>query len=131
MTIQEVARKLNLTQDTLRFYEKSGLLGKIARDKSGYRDYTQQDLRRIEFVKCMRSAELSIEVLRKYMDLYDNGKDTQEERKQLLIEQKKLLDHKLELMKQASERLALKIKLYEEGKLEQYLEDNKEALENE
>ncbi len=126
MTIHEVAKKLNLTQDTLRFYEKNGLLGRIARDKSGYRDYTEQDLKRIEFIKCMRSAELSIEVLKKYMELYDRGKDTGEERKQLLIEQKKLLDCKIETMKQASKRLETKIRLYEEGKLDKYLESNKQ-----
>lgn len=126
MTIHEVAKKLNLTQDTLRFYEKNGLLGHIARDKSGYRDYTEQDLKRIEFIKCMRSAELSIEVLKKYMELYDRGKDTGEERKQLLIEQKKLLDCKIETMKQASKRLETKIRLYEEGKLDNYLESNKQ-----
>lgn len=126
MTIHEVAKKLNLTQDTLRFYEKNGLLGRIARDKSGYRDYTEQDLKRIEFIKCMRSAELSIEVLKKYMELYDRGEDTGEERKQLLIEQKKLLDCKIETMKQASKRLETKIRLYEEGKLDKYLESNKQ-----
>lgn len=122
MTIHEVAKKLNVTQDTLRFYERNGLLGNIARDKSGYRNYTEQDLKRIEFVKCMRSAELSIEVLRKYMALYDQGEDTGEERKQLLIEQKKLLDQKIETMQQASQRLEKKIRLYEEGKLDQYLQ---------
>lgn len=126
MTIHEVAKKLNLTQDTLRFYEKNGLLGRIARDKSGYRDYTEQDLKRIEFIKCMKNAELSIEVLKKYMELYDRGEDTGEERKQLLIEQKKLLDCKIETMKQASKRLETKIRLYEEGKLDKYLESNKQ-----
>lgn len=126
MTIHEVAKKLNLTQDTLRFYEKNGLLGRIARDKSDYRDYTEQDLKRIEFIKCMKNAELSIEVLKKYMELYDRGEDTGEERKQLLIEQKKLLDCKIETMKQASKRLETKIQLYEEGKLDKYLESNKQ-----
>lgn len=121
MTIHEVAKKLNLTQDTLRFYEKNGLLGTIARDKSGYRDYTEQDLKRIEFIRCMRSAELPVEVLRKYIELYDNGEETGEERKQLLMEQKTLLDQKIKTMQQASKRLEDKIRLYEEGKLDQYL----------
>lgn len=50
MTINEVSKKLNITQDTLRFYEKTGLIGPIRRDKSGYRNYQEDDLRRIEFV---------------------------------------------------------------------------------
>lgn len=122
MTINEVSKKLNLTHDTLRFYEKSGLIGPIEREKSGYRNYQENDLKRIEFVKCMRKAELSIEVLKKYIELYDKGNETKEERKRLLIEQKEILDNKIRAMQEASKRLEYKINLYYEGKLDEYLE---------
>lgn len=122
MTINEVSKKLNITHDALRFYEKNGLLGTILRDKNGYRNYEEQDLKRIEFIKCMRSAELSIDVLKKYITLYERGEDTREERKNLLIEQKELLDNKIKIMQKASERLEYKINLYYEGKLDEYLE---------
>lgn len=125
MTINEVSKKLNMTQDTLRFYEKNGLIGPIQREKSGYRNYQEDDLRRIEFVRCMRSAELPIEVLKKYMKLYDEGDETKEERKKLLIEQKGILDDKIKAMQEASKRLEYKINLYDVGKLEEYLEKNK------
>ena len=121
MTINEVSKKVNISQDTLRFYEKSGLIGPIERSKSGYRNYGENDLKRIEFVKCMRNAELSIEVLRRYMELFDRGDETKEERKNLLIEQKEILDKKIKDMREASERLEYKIKLYSEGKLDEYL----------
>ena len=124
MTINEVSKKLNMTQDTLRFYEKIGLIGPIKREKSGYRNYQEEDLKRIEFVKCMRNAELSIEVLKKYMDLYDKGKNTTEERKNLLIEQKEILDKKIKTMQEASERLDYKINLYNKGELDKYLDNN-------
>lgn len=126
MTINEVSKKLNLTADTLRFYEKEGLIGPIERSSSGYRNYSEEDLKRIEFVKCMRNAELSIEVLKKYLDLYDEGDKTKEERKNLLIEQKEILDKKIKDMQEASKRLDYKIKLYYEGKLDEYLEKTKE-----
>lgn len=122
MTINEVAKKLNITHDTLRFYEKSGLIGPIERDQSGYRNYQEHDLRRIEFIKCMRNAELSIEALKTYIDLYEKGDETKEERKKLLIKQKDLIDHKIEAMQEASKRLDYKINLYYEGKLDEYLE---------
>ncbi len=121
MTINEVSKKVNITQDTLRFYQKSGLIGPIERSKSGYRNYSEEDLKRIEFVKCMRNAELSIEVLKKYLDLFDEGEETKEERKQLLIEQKEILDNKIKDMQEASKRLDYKINLYYEGKLDEYL----------
>ena len=47
MTINEVSKKLNITQDTLRFYEKTGLIGPIRRDKSGYRNYQEEDFERL------------------------------------------------------------------------------------
>lgn len=122
MTINEVSKKLDITQDTLRFYEKTGLIGPIRRDKSGYRNYQEEDLRRIEFVKCMRGAELSIDVLRTYLRLFDEGDETKEERKELLIKQKKILDEKISTMQKASERLEYKITLYNNGKLDKYLE---------
>ena len=122
MTINEVSKKLDITQDTLRFYEKTGLIGPIRRDKSGYRNYQEEDLRRIEFVKCMRGAELSIDVLRTYLRLFDEGDETKEERKELLIKQKKILDEKISTMQKASERLEYKITLYNNGELDKYLE---------
>lgn len=122
MTINEVSKKLNITQDTLRFYEKTGLIGPIRRDKSGYRNYQEDDLRRIEFVKCMRGAELSIDVLRTYLRLFDEGDETKEAKKELLIKQKKILDEKISAMKEASERLEYKIALYNNGELDKYLE---------
>ena len=124
MTINEVSKKLNITQDTLRFYEKTGLIGPIRRDKSGYRNYQEEDLRRIEFVKCMRGAELSIDVLRTYLRLFDEGDETKEERKELLIKQKKILDEKISTMQKASKRLEYKITLYNNGELDKYLEKN-------
>ncbi len=126
MTINEVSKQVNISQDTLRFYEKSGLIGPIARSNSGYRNYKEEDLRRIEFVKCMRNAELPIEILKRYLDLYDKGDETKEERKKLLIEQKEILDNKIKDMQEASKRLDYKINLYYEGKLDEYLEKTKE-----
>lgn len=59
----------DLSPDTLRFYEKKGLIGPIQRTKSGIRNYSEQDLKRIEFIKCMRGVDLSIDVLKKYVKI--------------------------------------------------------------
>ena len=63
MRIAEVAQKFAISPDTLRYYERMGLLGPIARTTSGVRDYSEADCNRIEFVKCMRGANVSIEAL--------------------------------------------------------------------
>lgn len=120
MTIKEVAEKFNMTNDTLRYYEKVGLIGPIKKNSSGIRDYSEEYLRRIEFIKCMRSAGISIEVLKKYVDLYDEGESTKLARQHLLEEQEKL-EEKIKTMTEALDKLKYKIELYKTDKLDEYL----------
>lgn len=126
MTIKEVAEKFDLSPDTLRFYEKQGLIGPIKKTTSGIRDYDKQDLLRIEFIKCMRSAEIPIAVLREYVLLYEEGETTKERRKMLLKEQKAHLEAKLTKLKEAYQLLNRKIDLYDQGQLDTYLEKGSE-----
>lgn len=116
MTIKEVSEKYDLTNDTLRYYEKVGLIGPVKKNKSGIRDYTEEDLKRIEFVKCMRSAGLSIEVLKEYIDLFAEGKKTEKARKELLKRERENLRKKIEKMQEAYERLNYKIDVFYKDK---------------
>jgi len=115
MTITEVSKKFDLTQDTLRYYERIGLIPEVNRNKSGIRDYTEEDCRWVEFVKCMRSAGLPIEVLIEYVTLFQQGYETADARKELLIEQRKELIEKMEEMKKTLKRLDYKIERYKQG----------------
>ncbi len=121
MTIKEVSEKFDLSQDTLRFYEKKGLIGPVKKTSGGIRDYDEDDLNRIEFVKCMRSAFVPIAVLKKYIDLFEAGDFTKDERVKLLEKQREILKEKLEDMQKAYDRLDKKINLYYDGKLDQYM----------
>lgn len=112
MKINEVALMFDMTQDTLRYYEKIGLLDPILKDKSGNRDYQSQDIKRLEFIRCMRDAGLSIQVLQKYIDLYNQGDETIEERKNLLVMQKNQLMEKQERIQISIHKLNHKIEHY-------------------
>ena len=81
MTIAEVSKKYDLTPDTLRYYERIGLLSSVPRNTSGIRNYDEASCKRIEFIKCMRSAGVEIEILIEYMQLLAKGKSTVEARK--------------------------------------------------
>ncbi|MFT8314402.1 MAG: MerR family transcriptional regulator [Clostridium sp.] len=118
MTIAEVSEKFNLSQDTLRYYERIGLIPNVNRNKSGIRDYTEEDCRWVEFIKCMRSAGLPIEVLIEYVGLFQQGDGTIESRKELLIEQRKQLIARMEDMQKSLERLNYKIERYEQSVVE-------------
>ena len=113
MTITEVSKKFDLSQDTLRYYERIGLIPFVNRSKGGIRDYTEEDCRWVEFIKCMRNAGLPIEVLIEYVTLFQQGDETVDARKELLIEQRKKLVTRIEDMKKTLERLDYKISRYE------------------
>jgi DNA-binding transcriptional MerR regulator len=115
MTIAEVSKKYELSADTLRYYERIGLIPKVNRNKSGIRDYTEKDCGWVEFIKCMRGAGLPIEVLIEYVGLFGQGDETIEARKEILTEQRKQLIEKMEDMKKTIERLDYKIERYEQA----------------
>src|SRR5512146_2903225 len=91
MKIAEVGERYGISLDTLRYYERIGLIPPVHRNEGGIRDYNDLDLRRVEFIKCMRSAGLSIEVLIEYVRLVQLGDETIEARKEILKEQRELL----------------------------------------
>ena len=113
MTIAEVCTRFDLSQDTLRYYEKIGLIPSIQRKSSGIRNYSEEDCKWIEFIKCMRSAGLSIEFLSEYVRLFKEGDTTLEKRRTLLIEQRRLLRDKMEEMQTTLDRLDRKVERYD------------------
>ena len=121
MQISEVAKEFDLTTDTLRYYEREGLIGPIAKGKNGIRNYTENDLQRIRFVKCMRAAGLEISFLKRYLQLFDEGDKTVKERREILVEQRKILKEKLDAMQEAYDRLNYKIDLYDKNMLDKKL----------
>lgn len=113
MTISEISKKFDLTPDTLRYYERIGLIPNVGRSSGGIRDYNEEDCRWIEFIKCMRSAGLPVEILIEYVALFQKGDGTIEARKALLIEQRTLLAARVEEMQNTLNRLDIKIERYE------------------
>lgn len=113
MTIAEVSKMYNLSADTLRYYERIGLIPTVGRTKSGIRNYTESDCMWIEFVKCMRNSGMPIDTLIEYFELFQKGDSTIEERKQLLVDQKKILEDKIMEMQSTVNRLSGKIENYE------------------
>lgn len=70
MTIAEVSKKTELYTDTLRYYERIGIIPEVQRSESRIRNYTDYDLGWIEFSKCMRNSGMSIESIITYIKLY-------------------------------------------------------------
>jgi DNA-binding transcriptional MerR regulator len=118
MTITEVGQKFDISPDTLRYYERIGLIPRVNRNKSGVRDYTEQECKWVEFIKCMRASGMSIEVLIEYVGLFQQGDATVAARKEIFIEQRRLLLARMEEMQKTLERLDYKIAIYEQSIVE-------------
>ena len=117
MKIAAVSEQYGISADTLRYYERVGLIPPVHRNEGGIRDYNELDLRRVDFIKCMRGAGLPVEVLIEYMGLVQKGDSTIEARKEILVEQRELLAAKREEMQKTLDRLNYKIEVYEKALL--------------
>jgi DNA-binding transcriptional MerR regulator len=117
MKIGEVSEKYEISPDTLRYYERIGLLPAVNRSDSGIREFSELDLRRVSFIKCMRSAGLPIEVLIEYFKLVQQGDETMDARKEILIEQRKQLLARMKELQETLDLLEYKIEVYENALL--------------
>jgi DNA-binding transcriptional MerR regulator len=113
MKIAEVSERFCISTDTLRYYERIGLIPPVNRNESGIRDYNETDVKRVEFIKCMRSAGLPIEALIEYIGLVQQGDQTIEARKEILKEQRELLAARMKEMEKTLDILDYKIGVYE------------------
>jgi MerR family transcriptional regulator, aldehyde-responsive regulator len=132
MKIAEVSEKFGISSDTLRYYERIGLIWPVNRNSSGIRDYNEIDLRRVDFIKCMRGAGLPVEVLIEYVALVQQGDQTIEARKEILKEQREQLVARIKEMQKTLDVLDHKIEVYENAVLKKekaMIQTEDEALE--
>ena len=111
MKISEVSKKYNLPADTLRYYEKLGLIDSVSKT-SGVRNYSDEDCSRIEFIICMKHAGLSLEDIKRFIDLNKEGDKTIPARLEILESQKKILESEIENKEKTLDYLNYKINLY-------------------
>ncbi len=121
MTIKEVSEKYGITQDTLRYYERVGMIPTVSRTAGGIRNYNETDLSWVELAICMRSAGLPVEAMIEYVKLYQMGDSTFAARLQLLQAQREILLEQKKQVEATIDRLNYKIARYqlavETGKL--------------
>lgn len=111
MNIGEVSKKYNISIDTLRYYEKIGLIDKVKK-VGGKRCYSMEDISRIEFIKCMKNAGFMLDDIDKFMKLYKKGDKTLDDRINMLLKKREKLLEEIEEKKKTLEFLNYKINLY-------------------
>lgn len=113
MNIKKVSEQTGVSADTIRYYERIGLLPRVRRNKSGIRDFSEQDIATLEFIRCFRRAGMSVESLIEYMNLVEQGEGTEEARMHLLQEQRDKLDVRIDELLATRNRMDYKIKNYQ------------------
>lgn len=113
LTIKQVSQLYNVSQDTLRYYEKVGMIPTVNRTKSGIRDYQDEDIDWVQMAICMRNAGLPVEVMAEYVKLYQQGDETFKQRLDLLENQYQSLLKQREKIDETLEKLKYKISRYE------------------
>ena len=115
ITIKEVSKRYGITQDTLRYYERAGLIPPVPRTSGGMRDYRDGNLAWVELALCMRSAGLSVEAISEYVRLARMGDGTIQDRLALLKRQREGLLERRRQVTEALDRLDYKIARYEDA----------------
>ena len=98
MTIKEVAEKTGVSADTLRYYERIGLLPAVPRKPNGIRDYDEFFIDWIAFIQDLKSVGMSLEAILDYISLAKLGEVSRKERKQLLVEVQHILLNKIKVL---------------------------------
>lgn len=109
-----MAELFHLSTDTLRYYERVGVIPPINRDENGYRNYTKGDLNWIFLAKSLRGAGLSIESIIEFATLSQMDGDAKKAQKQILQDQLQEIEEKLNEMNEVRDLLQYKIDTYDE-----------------
>jgi DNA-binding transcriptional MerR regulator len=114
MTIQRASAETGLSADTLRYYERIGVLPGIARSESGHRRFSENDIGWIKLVQCLRATGMPIEDLHRYALLMQQGDSTAAERLRLLEDHRRRIKSDLRELRTALELVEHKIAGYDQ-----------------
>lgn len=112
LTILQASQATGVSADTLRFYERTGVLERVARGANGHRIYGENDLVRIHFISKLRATGMTLDVIRQYAELVRRGESTAEERRLLLQAHRRAVAAKMDELKSVLEVIDHKIEAY-------------------
>ena len=120
LTVQETAERTGLSEHTLRYYERAGLLTAVRRDdSSGHRRYSADDVARVSTLACLRATGMPLDQMRRYFTLAARGRSAAHELRALLEQQEGALEERMQAMQRHLDYVRRKIdywKALEAGK---------------
>lgn len=113
LSIGQVAEKTGLSPYTLRYYEKEGLLPFVSRNRSGIREFKEEDMEWLSVITCLKNVGMPIRDIRAYIDLCMEGDMTLEKRLEIFRAQQQVIDAKLEELMRYKKKIDYKVWYYE------------------
>jgi len=113
-TTKEVSTKLGINKDTLRYYEREGLIPPIEKDKAGHRIYSDSDIEWLFLIRCLRDTDMPISKIKQYLSLLiEQGTNSVKERRDILIEHEKYIFEKMEFYQNMLVLMKKKLEFYD------------------
>lgn len=112
MTIGEIAKKLNIPVHTLRYYDNEGLLMFVERDSAGRRDFKETDVIMLNTILCLKSVGMPLKDIKQYVEWCTEGAATLEERYNMFLEQKKIVENQIEELQKVLKTINFKCNFY-------------------
>ena len=113
-TIKQISEKTNLTEHTIRYYDREGLIPLITRTQSGIRQFSEDDLEWINLICCLRNSGMPLQEIKEFMQLCLKGKDSLEERRELLIRHRTRIQEQMANLDNSLNIVNFKIEHYKE-----------------
>ncbi len=111
-SIGEVAKMLDLTVPTLRYYDKEGLLPLLERTESGIRKFNDIDIESLKIVECLKASGMSIKDIRTFINWCGEGDSSLKQRYDMFIERKAAIEKQIEELNKVMETIDFKCWYY-------------------
>jgi DNA-binding transcriptional MerR regulator len=111
-TPAQVTEKTGFTIDTLRYYERIGLLHHVGRTAGGRRTFTDHDVEFLQLLRCLRYTGMPVAEMLRFVELLRSGDATQDERLEVLREHEARVEAQIERLREHQEHIRFKIALY-------------------
>jgi len=111
-SISEVAKELNLTVYTLRYYDKEGLIPFVERTPSGTRMFKESDIGALKVIECLKSTGMPIKEIKNFIDWCSDGDSTLQQRYDMFMERKANVEAQMEELKKTMEVIEHKCSYY-------------------
>lgn len=109
----EVEKRLGIPVTTIRYYDREGLLPNIARSEGGQREFSEQDIKLLQVIECLKRTNMPLKDIRRFSHLLGEGDESLEKRRQMFYERREALQAQIESLKAVAQLVNRKCAYYD------------------